>query len=530
MNTKTRKNVLAGLILGGLLSSCGSPSGYRIENVSNAEGSVGYEVFVGSFCDSNGDGIGDLKGIENKLGYLQRLGIKYLWLTPIHPSDSYHKYDVKDYYAIDPSFGTMEDFESLVAKANEKGISILLDMVFNHTSRKGTWFRSWADAVNKGDQQSEFYHDFVPIRNGEGKAGYSSFPEVGGMYLESNFSSDMPEFNMDSPHVRDEFKKIQRFWLSKGVGGFRYDAVKYYYCTNSNGNITGDAEKNVALMKELADDAKSVKSDVYLVAECWVDDPSLLATYCKSGMNLFHFPTSELNFSGSMGFYLTINGADAFSSAVESANAAYKEAREDSDFVYFISNHDQDRWGSFGNGKSKAAERRKAMVSAYLLTPGTPFMYYGEEIEMVGRRGENEKTDAARRQAMVWGGNEPMCAQPEGVVFPGQVTKGVKEAEADGYSMLQHYRKVISIRNKYGKMFRYGTFSAIPYESKRCAGFRIDYEGETYYLIHNANGNDAKLSVPGASKIVETIPTSKTDPSFDGETLSLPFYSSVLMK
>lgn len=530
MKSKMGKKAVAVLALTAVLSSCGGQKGYEIESVSNEEGSVGYEVFVGSFCDSNGDGIGDLKGIESKLGYLQSLGIKYLWLTPIHPSNSYHKYDVKDYYAIDPSFGTMEDFESLVASAKERGISILMDMVFNHTSNKGKWFKAWAKAVNEGDTESEYYNDFSYVRNGEGKAGYASFPEVGGMYLECNFSTDMPEFNMDSPHVRQELKNIQRFWLSKGVGGFRYDAVKYYYCTNYSGNITGDTEKNVALMKELADDARSVKEDVYLIGECWVDDPNLLAAYSKSGMNLFHFPTSELNFSGSMGFYLTINGADAFTSAVESASQAYRNARENADFVYFISNHDQDRWGSFGNGKSYAEERRKAMVSAYLLTPGTPFMYYGEEIEMVGRRGDKENTDAARRQAMVWGQGEPMCHQPEGLVFPGQVTKGVKEAQADGYSMLNHYRKVISIRNKYGKMFRYGTFTAIPFGSSRCAGFKIEYNGETYYLIHNANSKDATISVDGPKEIVEIIPTSKTNPSFANGKLNLPLYSSVLMK
>ena len=527
------KNVFATALIVGALGSCAQSKtpGYSIEDVDNANGSSIYEIFVGSFADANGDGVGDLKGIEAKLPYLDSLGVRYLWLTPIHPSPSYHKYDVKDYYAIDPSFGTMDDFDSLVTKAKDLGIGIIMDMVFNHTSLRSSWFENFARAFSNNDRESQYFSDFCWSKSP--KDGYN-FVDTVGVYVESHFSGDMPELNFDSDHVRSELSAVQRFWLEKGVAGFRYDAVKYYYCEESNGTVTGIYEKNIPAMAYLAEEAKKVKSDVYLVGEDWDLTADLISSYAASGMNCFNFPTSGIESRGSVGDMLTIEGEQRFVETLVETQELYRSKREDVDLVYFVSNHDQDRWGTFAPTPARVNklehEARKVMASAYLLTPGTPAMYYGEEIEMVGSRGAKELTDAARRQPMVWGEDKYMCAYPEGKHVDNQVTVGVKQAQKDGYSMVNHYRKVLSVRNKYNDLFRYGTYSAFDVGGARAVGLQIEHGGEHYVLIHNCNVSKETITIPAGFSIAEEINSAKVAPTLTDGSLTIGAYSSVLLK
>lgn len=525
---KNLRKILSISLLSLLLSSCGGSSGYQIEEVDNAGGSSFYEIFVGSFCDSNNDGIGDLKGVESKLDYLKKLGISNIWLTPIHPSPSYHKYDVKDYYSIDPNFGTMADFESLVSTAKTKGIGVIMDMVFNHCSNQNPWFTSWCQAMKDNDSSSEVFEDFSWSRRP--KDGYGSYPDAGGVYVECNFDYGMPEFNLDSPHVRAELKKIQDFWLDKGVAGFRYDAVVYYYCINGGGVISGLIDQNVEVMRYLADSAKAKKSDAYLVGEAWIEDPSTLAGYAASTMNVFNFAAAGLTLTGSAGKALNINGGPAFAEALVNTQKLLREANPNGDTCFFVANHDMDRWGGYRSGHYKDVEGRRAVASLYLLTPGTPFLYYGEEIEMLGTRDPNSSTDALRRQAMVWGGGEHQCNQPEGRSAPEQVTKGVKESLDDGRSTLNHYRKVLSIRNKYKDLFRKGTYEVLDLDSKYACGFKITLGQDTYYLVHNCYDEPLELKISGPGAIVETIDTNAEAATYKDGTLKLPLYTSVLMR
>ena len=503
--------------------SSGNVNGYAIEKQDVAGGSAFYEIFVGSFCDSNGDGIGDLRGIESKLDYLKDLGVSYLWLTPVHPSPSYHKYDVKDYYAIDPSFGTLADFDSLVKSAKDKGIGIIMDMVFNHTSVQSEWFDKFCKATSVDDPYATYYST-----SRSAKAGYTYINKASA-YVETNFSPDMPELNLKNPNVIAELVKVQDYWLEKGVAGFRYDAVVYYFCENVGGKIVGDTEKNVAVMRQLADAARAKKSDVYLVGEAWVDDQNTIASYAGSTMNAFNFPTSGVDGSGTAGEIVLDGGPSAFSKSVVEANKKIKEANPNGDLCFFVSNHDQDRWGSFRSGRANDVEARKVIASAYLLTPGTPFMYYGEEISMLGTR-TSKSTDAERRQAMVWGEGEAMCKQPENVTVPTQVEKGVKESLEDGWSTLNHYRKVLSIRNKYKDVFRKGSFEPLNFGYERACGFKITENGQTYYLVHNCYKEALTLKVEGATAILENIETTKSSASLKDGSVTIPAFSSVFMR
>ena len=523
MRNKILRKTLPILLLTGLLTSCG---GYDIKEADNAGGSSFYEIFVGSFCDSNGDGTGDLKGIENKLDYLKQLGVSNLWLTPIHASPSYHKYDVKDYYSIDPKFGTMDDFESLVKSAEEHGMGIILDMVFNHTSIQSTWFDKFCEALKAGDKKSEYYDNFSWSE--EFKTGYA-YNAKAGTYVECNFDKNMPELNLDSKYVRAELKKIQDFWLDKGVAGFRYDAVKYYYCENLGGNnIVGITEKNVPFMKYLAESARAKKKDAYLVGENWVTDQENINTYASSGMNIFNFPTAGIDGSGTAGEIVLNGGPQYFARAIEEAQAGLAKANPDADLCVFVSNHDTDRWGGFRNGHDHAEEARKVVASAYLLTPGTPFIYYGEEIEMLGTR-TSDSTDAERRQAMVWNDDSITCKQPEGFAVPKQVEKGVGQSLGDGWSMLNHYRKALSIRNTYKDVFRKGKFTAVE-TKERAVIFKIEEGGKTYYLAHNCVDKPLTLSLPDGLEILEEINVMQSSPSYSGGALTLQPYSSAFLR
>ena len=189
-----------------------------------------YEIFVYSYCDSDGDGIGDLAGVTSRLDYLQDLGITGIWLMPIHPSPSYHKYDVEDYYAVHPDYGTMEDFETLLAECHKRNIRVITDLVLNHTAVNHPWFRAAAEylATLAPDQEPDTsacpevgYYNFAR----EEQTGFHPVPGAEGWYYEGRFSPQMPDVNFGSEGLRQEFREIMEFWLQKGVDGFRLDAA-----------------------------------------------------------------------------------------------------------------------------------------------------------------------------------------------------------------------------------------------------------------------------------------------------------------
>ena len=210
-----------------------------------------YEIFVYSFCDSNGDGIGDLNGIRSKLDYIQDLGFDALWLTPVHPSSTYHKYDVDDYSAIDPAFGTMADYEALLKDCHERGIRVYLDLVLNHTSDDHEWFKAAADyfrELPEGWDPDPSYCKYCDYYHFTRKSGDGYAPLEGTeWYYEARFWSGMPDLNLSSDAVRSEIRDIMAFWLGKGVDGFRLDAVTSY--------VTGDAEANTEFLRWLTEAA-----------------------------------------------------------------------------------------------------------------------------------------------------------------------------------------------------------------------------------------------------------------------------------
>ena len=293
-----------------LVSGCSSPetsdmtslNSYKYEqelNIIDDNYRNYYQIFVGSFCDSNGDGIGDLNGITSKLDYIQDMGFNGIWLTPIMPSRSYHKYSVEDYYSIDPQFGTMEDFENLSAECEKRGISLLIDLVMNHSSRYHSWFESASQSLRQEPCGAPAEEDCLsetlcPVHNkyvgyyyfeDEKPAGSAAWYQTGTKWYQAVFSENMPELQLDNPDVREEFEQIAKFWLDKGIGGFRLDAVKEYF--------TGNPDKNVEVLNWFCDYCHSINPDCYIVGEVWESFTTYTKYYASSIDSVFGFTMAE---------------------------------------------------------------------------------------------------------------------------------------------------------------------------------------------------------------------------------------------
>ena len=212
-----------------------------------------YEVFVYSFCDSDGDGIGDFNGLTSKLDYLQDLGIQGIWLMPIHPSVTYHKYDVMDYYEIDPQYGTMEDFDNFMAECEKRDIHVIIDLVLNHTGSEHAWFKTaveYLQGLNGAEPNAADcpYLDYYYFSK-EQSSGYCQV-EGTDWYYEGKFNYDMPDVNLDCEAVWTEIEDIMSFWFDKGVAGCRLDAAKEF--------VSGNVTKNMEILSRIQQLATSL--------------------------------------------------------------------------------------------------------------------------------------------------------------------------------------------------------------------------------------------------------------------------------
>ncbi len=398
-----------------------------------------YEIFVYSFCDSDGDGIGDLRGVISKLDYLERLGITGIWLMPIHPSTSYHKYNVSDYCDIDPDYGTMEDMDDLLAECESRGIRVILDLVLNHTGSAHSWFQGAVEYLQSlGDGEPNPadcpYFDYYFFAQ-ESKSGYTKVPGTS-WYYESQFSSDMPDLNLGSPAVREEIEKIIRFWLDKGVAGFRLDAAKEFY--------SGSAEKNIEVLSWLQETVTGIREDAYLVAEVW-DSFHNITTYYESGItSIFDYPFGDaggkiitvLRNAGNPGTVTT------YATALEKADKAYSGANPNYIDAPFLSNHDVGRIADFCGSDELKTKLAGAMN---LFMSGSAFIYYGEEIGMVG-----SGNDPSKRAPMYWNDarDQGTAAPPPECTLPDSYPFGsLEQQEKDDQSVYNYYRQAIAIRN-----------------------------------------------------------------------------------
>jgi alpha-amylase len=400
---------------------------------------VFYEIFVRSFKDSDGDGVGDFQGVIQQLDYLNDgnpdthddLGIGGIWLMPINPSPSYHGYDVIDYYAVNPDYGTMEDFKELLAEAEKRGIKIIIDLVINHTSTQNPWFEA------SRDPESE-YHDWYVWSETNPQIPGPWFQNAwhrdgtNGLYYYGIFWGGMPDLNYDNPAVTEEILNISKFWLEEvGVDGFRVDAARYLF---ADGVAQQDTKETIKWFEDWRLFYETINPEAFTVGEVWTD-LQVTAKYAQGMNSLFMFDLAE-----------DIKGG-IFAPDPSRIIKSYLDTLSyfpEGHFSTFLSNHDQQRVMSLLNGDLQKA---KSAAYIYLTGPGVPFIYYGEEIGMLGN-----KPDELLRTPMQWSG-EPAGGFTSGTPWQPQnedyqeVNVALQDGNPD--SLLTQYRALVYLRNQH---------------------------------------------------------------------------------
>ena len=503
-----------------------------------------YEVFVYSFCDSDGDGVGDLQGLISRLDYINDgddatdtdLGCNGIWLMPVNPSPTYHKYDVADYYGIDEAYGTLDDFETLLAECDRRGIKVIMDLVLNHSSSQNPWFQEACDylkGLNGGEPSSADcpYFDYYHFSKEQGGGYYSV--EGTDWYYEAQFWSEMPDFNLDCEALREEIAEVTKYWLDMGVGGFRLDAVKEYY--------SGAPQSNIDFLKWLTDTVKSQKGDTYLVAEAWLDMADY-ATYYESGIDsVFDFAFADKD--GIISKVLHGSSAAKYGAAVTSLDETFGTYNENYIDAPFYTNHDMGRSAGYYAGDNSAAQTKMA-GAMNLFMGGSAFLYYGEELGMKGSgRDEN------KRAPMYWSMNpdaEGMCDGPADMEDVKMKFESLEEQEKDGDSVYQYYKKVIKIRNQNPEIARgkaeyilVGDFLAEDTKESVCA-IKKTYGDSELLLVFVTGAETEELDLTGITlngksigadtEIRGALVTGEEKISFENGKAVMPGFSVLALK
>ncbi len=488
---------------------------------------VFYEIFVGSFSDSDGDGVGDLQGILNRMDYLNdgdpdsglSLGVEGLWLSPIFKSRSYHKYDVNDYYEIDPEFGTMEDLKALVEACHSRGVKLILDLPINHTGPLNQWFGDFTRAHREGDTADPYYDFYCYYHDGETAPAGRRFEPLSGTsdWYECNFSNEMPELNFDSQAVRQAVLDVAKYYLDLGVDGFRFDAAKYIYF--------GENARSAEFWQWYIGELKRIAPEIYTVAEVW-DSDGVTDVYYPA-LNCFNFTISQTN--GLIAETAKKGNVNVYTAYVDHYLDEIHARNPESMIVPFIANHDTDRAAGY---LTVASWQMQMAANLYILSSGSPFLYYGEELGMRGSRG-GANTDANRRLAMLWGDGDTV-RDPIGADYDpaNQTDATVENLKGDGASILNYYKKLLMIRKANPEIAR-GDYTALNVIDSKVGGFVARWNGSAVCVLHNTTLSAktvdlSKLTSEQFSAIAAVI--GQEDAALDGTMLTLGSMTSVVLR
>ena len=466
-------------IVSGISGNFSAPNGYS---------RVFYEIFTGSFSDSDGDGIGDLRGIINRLDYLndgdplsgKSLGVGGIWLTPVFESPTYHKYDITDYYRIDPAFGTMEDLRELIEKCHERGMLVILDLPINHTGNQNSWFIQFRNAHLMHNSGNRYYDLYSWLPEGSPMPAGRHFTRIPGAegYYECNFSDNMPELNYDLPQVRQMMLDVALYYLDLGADGFRFDAAKYIYY--------GDHRKTADFWEWYIGELKKVKPDVFTVAEVW-DGDGITDQYQKA-TPCFDFTVAQS--TGLIASTARQGNVNRYTQYVRDYLERTQSLSGQASYVPFLANHDTDRAAGY---LTVAAGHAQIAANLYILGPGSPFIYYGEEIGLRGSRGGGS-TDANRRLAMLWGDGDTV-KDPVGSTYEAkkQTPYTVRDLIGNEDSLLTYYKRLLLIRAACPEI-ALGTYRPIELNGK-AGGFTSSLNENSVTVIHNTTLNTVTVDL-----------------------------------
>lgn len=546
------------------------------------KGKVAYQIYPKSFKDSNGDGVGDLKGITKKLDYLQNLGIDILWLSPIYKSPFIDQgYDISDYYAIDPIFGTMEDMEELIAEGKKRGISIIMDLVVNHCSSHHEWFQK---ALSDPDGPYADYFYFIESdkepNNWESYFGGSVWEPVPGTnkYYLHSYHKDQPDLNWQNPVLREEIYKMINWWLDKGIAGFRIDAIINIKKDLEWRSLPSDRENGLVPVLESLVNAQSIepflqelnertfaKYNAFTVGEVFNEtDEELHFFIGKDGVfsSIFDFKQTCLGQEGKGWFDHTLPTAEELK---ESIFQAHERADRIGVLSTIIENHDEPRGVSHYIAEGPVNDTsKKALGTIQVLRKGIPFIYQGQEIGMENQVFESvedfddiatingyhvakeaglseEEALAAianysrdnARTPMQWSA-EPGLGFSDGpawLISPKpDYSINVEDQEKDPDSILNYYRQLTALYRHplYGNTIRFGDM--IPAYRDRENIIAFERRGDKRLLvISNFQNRQGTLELPAPIKTVVLNNTAGLFQEGD-QVLELAPYQTVVLE
>lgn len=435
---------------------------------------VFYEIFVRSFKDSDEDGIGDFQGIISQLDYLNDgdpttsddLGIGGIWLMPIMPSPSYHGYDVSNYQSVNREYGTIADFKQLLDECHQRGIRVVIDFVVNHTSSEHPWF------VSAQDPASGFRNWYVWEEQNPGRPGpwgQNAWYEANGFYYYAPFWSGMPDLNYHEPMVSKAIYNATEFWLDLGVDGFRVDAARYLF---EEGVSQQDTNSSIAWFQDWREFYTGIDSQAYTVGEVWTDT-QVIAKYNQPSRGMQQYFMFDLAADILGGIY---------SPDPSRIMKSYLETLEyfpDQQFATFLTNHDQQRVASYYNQR---LQPQKLAAFVYLTGPGTPYIYYGEEIGMTGG-----KPDELIRKPMQWSAQANASfsvSEPWQELTEGWEEINVETQEQDPDSLLNWYKALVNTRNQLPALQK-GSYLPFSSSCRRLYTVARVYEDQVVLLIAN---------------------------------------------
>ncbi|MCD7764514.1 MAG: alpha amylase [Lachnospiraceae bacterium] len=453
-----------------------------------------YEIFVYSFYDSDGDGIGDLNGVREKLDYIEEMGFDGIWLMPVMPSTTYHKYDVTDYYGIDEEYGTLEDFQALIEECHERGIRVVIDFVINHTSSQHEWFRTACEYLASLDEGEEpdvnvcpyvgYYHFSQTQENSD----YYEIPVTGSStwYYEGVFWSEMPDLDLSNEALRAELEQIAAYWIDMGVDGFRMDAALHFE--------ESDTAFNTEVLNWLYTYCLTLDPDFYMVSEVWSSESAIADYYASGTPSMFNFDMADAE--GKL--IKAARGTLKVSSLIDSMIQWQEDfSAENPDYIdaAFISNHDT---GRISNALVSDENDVKMAAGLLMTMSGNTFVYYGEEIGMKSKGTADEN----KRLPMIWSDTDdtgmtdgPADAE-EGITSS---FAAVDEQLADETSILNYYKRAIALRETNPEIAR-GTIEKV---EELCDGNTAailkTWEESTIAILYNTSDDGVEMNLAGTA-------------------------------
>lgn len=510
------------------LSGCSKPIQYDdlpVLDIADNYRSI-YQIMPYSYADSNGDGVGDLKGILDKVDYISSLNYTGIWLTPVHPSETYHKYDVDNYRAIDPKFGTLEDYDALVNKLHEKKMTMLLDLVVNHSSDTNQWFTKCMNA-HRNKQTTNQYYNYYNVRElASGEPVPSGYTKNGNLIYESRFWSGMPDLNLqnvlDEPngYLAKELKDVFKFWLiDHNVDGFRLDAVTSYF--------TGEEEKNLRFLTWLNTECKKIKPTCYIVGEGSWGSPTENQRYQASGVDSFFMFSNQS--AGGYVAQMVAGDASFYTFALKKNQNIAAGGIE----APFVANHDTGHMIGAVKGRSSVNNLKFAHGCLAILN-GTTYTYYGDEIGLAVPSASQGK-DEDKRLPMNFGdsytpkpviGHTPYTDED---IYP---YGSVKDQLEDKDSCVNYVKKANLLRKQLPQLAR-GTFEEVYCsQDDTLVAVKKTYNNESIYVVMNASTSfeaNFSLATIGASKPIAELCTKDFCELKDG-SIKIPTQGIVILK